>query len=363
MALSTMTPRERLYAAIAGREVDHVPFSPFLAYVWGSFPAAVQEAGHLAFYRSIGCDPLFRAAPCPVTRTVEGVEVERREEADRVLLRTVTPVGTLCAAAQKSAEGSTAFLVEHPLKTEEDYRVQLWIEERARYAYAPEQAEAHLAGEGREGLSLGMLLPTGKTAYQRLVEHHAGTEELIYALMDFPETVEALWSAMVANDLAAVELAVRCGYDYFLTFEDSSTQNYSPDQYDRYIGAEIGQWCETLAAHGKGYVQHACGHVRALVRRMADHGVCAVESLSPPPTGDVALREARAAVGDRLGIIGGIEPTEFLRRDLDDLARYTEEVIADGCGGPFILANSDSCPRGVTVEKFRRVAEVARASG
>ncbi|MFW5856273.1 MAG: uroporphyrinogen decarboxylase family protein [Planctomycetota bacterium] len=361
MAPSTMTGRERVTAAIEGKETDRTPFSPFLAYVWESFPAEVQERGQIAFHEAIGADPLFRGAACPVRATAADVETTSNTEGDRILHTVTTPVGTLTATAMRSEEGETAFLVEHPLKTEEDYRIQLWIEEHTRVEYAPEAAEQFLAETGDRGLALGMLLPAGKSAYQRLVEHHAGTEELIYALMDFPGTVEALWEAMVANDLKAVRLAVQSGYDYFTTWEDSSTQNYSPDQYDRYIGAEIGQWCALLAAHGKKYVQHACGHMKALLPRLPEHGAHAVESLSPPPTGNVTLREARALVGDRLGIVGGIEPTEFLNRSLDELGPYVEEVLADGQGGPFLLANSDSCPPGVTVEKFRRVAEVAAA--
>ncbi len=66
-------------------------------------------------------------------------------------------------------------------------------------------------------------------------------------------------------------------------------------------------------------------------------------------------------MGKRLGIIGGIEPTEFLYRSESELPAYVEQVIADGQGGPLILANSDSCPPGVTEEKFRIVAETAKA--
>ncbi len=61
-----MTSKERIQAALEGREVDHVPFSPFLAYVWESFPEAVREKGQLAFHKDIGADPLWRGAPCPV---------------------------------------------------------------------------------------------------------------------------------------------------------------------------------------------------------------------------------------------------------------------------------------------------------
>ena len=62
-----------------------------------------------------------------------------------------------------------------------------------------------------------------------------------------------------------------------------------------------------------------------------------------------------------MGIIGGIEPTQFLNLSEAELGPYVESVIEEGQGGPFLLANSDSCPPGVTVEKFKIAAEVARA--
>jgi uroporphyrinogen-III decarboxylase len=93
---------------------------------------------------------------------------------------------------------------------------------------------------------------------------------------------------------------------------------------------------------------------------MRRSGAVGVESISPPPTGDVPLREARELVGGDFAIIGGIEPTQFLNLPVDALPSYVEQVIADGQGGPFVLANSDSCPPGVTVEKFALVAEIAR---
>lgn len=356
-----MTAKERILASLHGQPVDHVPFSPFLAYVWESFPAEIQHAGPLAFHRAVGADPLWRGAPCPVKAVPpEGIERRTVEEADRLVTHVATPVGSFRFAYARSDSGNTSFLVEHPLKTEEDYKVRMWIEENTRYVRSPEPVAEHFRGQGREGLSLGQLIPRCKSAYQDLVEFFVGTEELAYAQFDFPGTVRALWEIMVENDLKAVAMALEADYDYFITWEDSSTQNYSPAQYDEFIGSEIGAWCRLLAGAGKHYVQHACGHVAALTARMRDHGVFAIESISPPPTGNLSIRDARALVGDGMGIIGGIEPTQFLHLPLGKLGPYVESVIADARGGPFVLANSDSCPPGVTVEKFRRVAEVAR---
>src|SRR5450830_1547169 len=93
---------------------------------------------------------------------------------------------------------------------------------------------------------------------------------------------------------------------------------------------------------------------------MKAHGVHAVESLSPPPTGNITIRDARKAIGATMGIIGGIEPTQFLRLSEAQLKPYVESVIGEAAGGPFVLANSDSCPPGVTIGKFEVVADIAR---
>jgi hypothetical protein len=356
-----MNSKERIIAALEGQKPDHIPFSPFLAYVWDYFPERIRDMGQLAFQQMIGADPLWRGAPCPVeSLSIDGLRCAELKEEGQTVTILETPVGTLRRAAQTSPQGDTTFLVEHPVKTVEDLKVAMWIEERIRYAYNPAPVRKHLAGMGSEGLSLGMLIPRKKSAYQSLVEHWVGTEELVYLMADFPETVKELWEVMVRNDLAAVRLAAQSEYAYFTTWENSSTQNYSPDQYDQFIGSEIGEWCRILSQSGKRYVQHACGHTKALLGRMRKHGVFAVESVSPPPTGNVSIREARKILETEVGIIGGIEATKFLGLSERDLAPYVESVIADAAGGPFVLANSDSCPPGVTVEKMKLVAEIAK---
>jgi hypothetical protein len=359
---AAMTSRERIRAALEGQAVDHLPFCPFLAYVWESFGPEIQEAGQLAFHHVVGADPLWRGAPCPTRfQLPDEVTVREREDADRIHVEIETPVGTLQQAHIKSTTGNTTFLVEHPLKTPEDFKIRTWIEAHTQVIYDPGEMQAHFADQGREGVSIGMLIPRSKSAYQSLVEHHVGTEALIYALVDYPEIVEALWQTMVEKDLEAAALALDADYDYYLTWEDSGTQNYSPRQYERYIASEIRQWCTLLAQGNKRYLQHACGHVRDILALLQESGPYGIESISPPPTGNLTMRQARSLVGDDFALIGGIEPTSFLNLPLKALGPYVESVIADLCGGPFLLANSDSCPPGVTVEKFQLVAEVAKA--
>ena len=356
-----MTSKERIQAALEGREVDHVPFSPFLVYVWESFPETVREKGQLAFHKDIGTDPLWRGAPCPVAAIHPEMEICSYQDGNRSVTETITPVGKLRQASIASHEAGTSFLVEHPLKTEEDYKVRLWIEENTSYELCLESVKKHFTANDSAGFSIGMLIPRGKSAFQQMIENYVGTVELIYALEDYPDTVETLWQTMVEKDLEAVRLAAETeSYEYFLTWEDSGTQNYSPKLFNKYIASEIRQWCDLLKANGKRYFQHACGHVKAILVPMKESGVYGVESIPAPPTGDLSLGAARELVGSDFGIIGGIEPTHFLNLSMEELEPYVEQVISAGSGGPFVLANSDSCPPGVTVEKFKLVSDIAK---
>ena len=353
-----MTARERLINALEGREVDRIPWSPFLAYVWEHFPKDIQDRGQCEFLKEIGADPLWRGAVCPVAQSTPGMEIRNIEVSDGVITELVTPVGSIQLRYRLSSEGNTMFLVEHPLKSEEDFKVQLWIEEHTEIMMADQGPVSDALSW--DGLVIGMMTPRSKTAFQLLVEHLVGTEELAYALYDYPDTVESLLQAMVENDLKAVRLAAESDLQYFLTWEDSSTQNYSPVMYRKYIAPEIRSFCDILAPYGKSYIQHACGHVKDLLPIMKESGVKAVESLASPPTGNVEMADARGSLGADVGIIGGIEPTKFLNLSIRELEPYVEQVIADCSGGPFVLANSDSCPPGVSVEKFKLVGQIVR---
>jgi len=121
------------------------------------------------------------------------------------------------------------------------------------------------------------------------------------------------------------------------------------------------RWAEIMHDAGKLLLHHACGHLRALLPIMAEEGVDAVESLSPPPTGNIEIWEAQAILGQRTGLVGGIEPVNFLNLDLPALRVYVEDLLARMDHRRWILANSDSCPPGVTQEKFRLVTEIVKA--
>lgn len=370
-----MTPRQRLLAALRGQEVDRLPWSPFLAYWWEHRPQVVQGRGQAWFFKEIGADALLRGFTTPFTSSdvhglkyyesfcnpIPGCEVRREEKGDELRVEYETPVGTLTVRARNSAIGNTWFVTEHPVKRREDYKILSYIIERMVIAPNYEAIQQEIESVGEDGLSMPLISPFLKTPFQSLVEHFVGTQQLVYDLMDYPEEVEALLEVMSERAMQAVRIAVESPVEAFITWEDTSITNISPTLFERYIAPEMNRWGQLVHAAGKLFVHHACGHVRALLPAMAKETVDAVESLSPPPTGNIEVWEAQEILGSQVGIIGGIEPVHFLTLDLNNFREYVETLLDRVKPHRYILANSDSCPPGISVEKFRLVTQIVRS--
>jgi len=192
------------------------------------------------------------------------------------------------------------------------------------------------------------------------VEHWCGTENLVYALCDFPEIVEECLAAMGEKDNESLEISLRSSADGFIFWEDSSTTNISPDLFSRYTAPQVNAWGKRIHADGRLLVHHACGHLRDLLPLMAKTEADIIESISPPPTGNIDLPEAISKLPESKGLIGGLEPVFLETCTMEQLDARVEELLTAMKGRRFVLANSDSCPPGVAHEKFLRVSEAVR---
>lgn len=355
MNKSIMTPKERMLAAMRGQEVDRLPWSPFLAYLWESLPKEITEKGQLSFLQSIGADPLFRGSHI----VFDIVRENCRMYGDFTNTNYETPMGTLTAKRLYSPAGNTWFLSKHPVKTKEDFKILAYIYENTVVKPNFEIYEKDREVLGEQGLYIPLIGTDSKTSFQSMVEYWVGTEELVYALMDYPEVVGECLGAMREVSVRTVEAAVQCSAEAFIFWEDSSTTNISPAYFEKYAAPEINSWGKIIHEADKLLIHHACGHVRGLLPKMANTEIDIIESISPPPTGNIELWQAKDILPEHIGLIGGIEPTVFLRSTPEELEAYVLNLLDKmGNKGRFILANSDSCPPGVSIEKFKLVTDI-----
>jgi uroporphyrinogen-III decarboxylase len=374
-----MTPKERIVAALRGREVDRVPWCPFFTYWWDAQSEERQKAGQPAFCREIGADALLRGPTTAFTASdllglaevplgssynlkddLPGCTISRTEDAGHKYVRWETSVGRLEVTLTFSPQGGTWFVTGHPVKKKEDYKTLQWMVERMRLRPHYEEVHAQIDELGGDGLVVPLVSPFLKSPFQSLLEHFVGTEKLCYDLFDFPEVVEQTIAAMGRRAREAVHLSAESRAEAFISWEDSSTTNLSPDMFRRYVAPELDAWGAILHQEGKMLIHHACGHLRDLLPIIAGEQVDAVESVSPPPTGNIEIWDAQALLGDRMGLIGGIEPVKFQAYQGRQFESYVREILQRTAGTHYILANSDSCPPAVSEENFRMVGRLVR---
>ena len=365
-----MTSRERILKALSGEKTDRVPFSPFLTYWWESQEDALTDKGELEFLESIGADPLFRGH-YPMhgknyedillwKKTIDDCEISTQVQGNTRVTTYYTSKGDLRMGHKYVESGNTWFLVDHPVKEEEDFLILKHIMDSTHLEpdYARFEQEEEKLGE--RGLILPLVCPEMKSSFQAMLETWVGTEEMVYSIMDFPELVQETLDSMYRVSREAAEIAANSSSPVFLSWEDTSTTNISPQYYRDYILPEINMWCDILHKKGKRYVQHACGRLKALLPDMAGSKIDVLESVSPAPTGDVDLHDLDRIFPECISIVGGIEPVTLLNASEEEVLGKARELLDIMKNRGYILANSDSCPPGVSIEKFKALARLVK---
>jgi len=323
-------------------------------------PEEIRKKGMLEYYKSIGADPLFRGYCNLIKKTYKNCSISEKIADGEKQVLYETPVGTIKSQYKYTPEGNTWFLTSHPVKSEEDFKILTYINEDMTITPDFSKYDAGINSMGDEALLMPIISSEMKSSFQSLLENWVGTEELTYAVYDFPDALNECLSVMRNNSKTAAEYAAQCDAESFIFWEDSSTGNLSPSFFRDYIADEISMWADILHDNDKYLIHHACGQLRGLIPEMAKTGIDMIESVSPPPTGDIYTYEAREMLPESVGLIGGIEPTVLLNYNIDDLADYVTQIIEKTGKRKFILGNADSCPPGVDIEKFRMISRLVR---
>lgn len=111
--------------------------------------------------------------------------------------------------------------------------------------------------------------------------------------------------------------------------EDASTTLYSPEFFNKHLKPIIREYCKIIKEAGEIAVVHACGHLKGLTKiiKLKEIGMDCIESVSPPPTGNVNLHNFKKALPG-VCVMGGIHANAWLF-ELEDFKKYVKELIIE----------------------------------
>lgn len=204
---------------------------------------------------------------------------------------------------------------------------------------------------GGSGMNAAVL---HSTPVYELIQCFMGMENFHYLFFDYRKETLELINKMFKKFIQCYEVYAKTDIPAIVIPEDASTTLYSPAFFDEYLNPVINEYCRIINSRDKISVVHACGHLEGLKKSFSRIDVDCIESVSPPPTGNVSIREFKKALPG-VCIMGGI-PANCYLKELDDFKKYVSELILENKDrGNFILSSGDSVPADAKIENIRSI--------
>ncbi len=340
-----LSSRERLRRVFGCQPTDRMPIR-----LWGVDPMfpygsptweplyEMTERYQLDIIRSWA--PAAEERDQPVVHSTS----ERRESGRPHLweIETVlqTPAGPLTQIHCQPKDGGPGYVTKHYLDTVEDARRWLSIPQPAPQFRVDSYFDLEKKSGDRALLMVGLAEPMYS------VQAMMGSETFGYWLMDERPLLHELVDRAYAGIEATAKrfLAHGVGDTYGWVGPElcipplASVRDFREFvfEYDRRI-------IDLVHDAGKTVWIHCHGDMSPVLEEFVAMGVDCLNPIEPPPIGKITLAQAKQRVAGRMCLEGGIEDGDFHLKQPDEMARITEDVVAQGKpGGGFILCPSSS---------------------
>ncbi|NPV09819.1 MAG: hypothetical protein HPY83_17900 [Anaerolineae bacterium] len=377
-----MTSRERLLATIRHEEPDRVPVSPRIwAFLmdyygggsWEFILRASQEFDYDIYFATPGPLPAFigpsltyRSFPSPEVRVTQEITEEAR--AVTVRRRFDTPAGPLTDVVYYAPPGFeygiSPSLVwrEHMIKEPEDLdKLHYVLPDPTRPSLAQYWEIERIIGDR------GIVELTMSPPLDHFLGDLRGLTNLMldyYADRPFFDRMFVFFEDYSLRLLKAVlEEGVR--FIFGTWYYASLSAGWSPAIFREVFAPLVRKHAALVHEYEGIYHIYDDGKMMQTLGDYVRSGADVVETLTPPPVGDVDLAEAKRLYGDLTCLKGYMDLLYVIKmgtpESIDRAVREAIEIAAPG--GGFILGSSDSFREGTPVENVRAYFEAAHKYG
>jgi len=195
-----------------------------------------------------------------------------------------------------------------------------------------------------------------------------GPEGMLIAGIEEPELLAAVCrlaqDAHLRNLRAMLELGLPVVWDSW--FQCGPSVGWSLETYRTLFLPLVKETVELAHEFGALFIYQDDGKMRDIIPLLADIGVDAVSGLQPPDVGNVILKDVKAQFGNRLALMGGLDPCYTFDLGTPAAVRAAvRQAIADaGEGGGYILATGEAVdPTTTPAESIHAAVQATREYG
>jgi len=219
-----------------------------------------------------------------------------------------TPVGKLNSIYAANTSNPGTFPKKWWITCEDDMKVAIWIEERCEWEWDEEHYQKVYSEWGDLGLPT-IFMP--RVNVQHLYIDDMGVEAAIYALMDYPKTVEKYFQVLNESHERLIEVINKSPIEVINFGDNVHAGTLPPNLFKKYVLPAYQRRNELLHKAGKFTHAHWDGDVKPLLPFAKETGLDGIEAITPKPQGDVTLEEVKEALGDEMFLLDGIAAILF----------------------------------------------------
>lgn len=372
-----MTSRERLLAILnKEKEIDRTGWSPLIdGYYMSSLS---PEKDIIDAFKEINADVMERhvftwnsnlenkkigidSDSSSISFTENGIKVSeelKKVEKGTLLTRHYEIPGHILTSKSIYTKESPfiPFPLEPFIKTAEDIEAFIYVKKREKYI---ERFSNFVKEDNRIG-EAGIATDTAPTSpIQDIIQHLIGIEKFYTVFFtDHLNELEKLMEVMHEKNIEAYKLLANSPASVVISYENTSTTLVSPAIYEKYSLPYIDDYVNIVHKKNKIFLTHRCGELKWLVgllKKGKDDGII---DISPEPTGDLNIWDAREAWPDKI-VQGGLDPTILTQWSIGKVKNYVK-LILNKTGGRdrLIIGTADATPKDAKFENLKAVGEV-----
>jgi hypothetical protein len=362
-----MNYRQHNLAIFQRQPVDQVLFQPRIEpwfdwhRIFNSTPEKYKFEHVSELFDALDCSMryvhYYTGMPDPVVQHYNSnVRIERQEKDGRAHVCYHTPFGDL-TETQHFTIDHTWRTVSFAVKNRDDLRALKWLYENINFSFDP---HAFLQGSDYVGDRGEPQFWVPKSPYQALAQIWMKLDNLIFALIDCPDEVEAAMQAIDKAYDPLYEGICDAGLVNIVNSgENIHEQLLSPSYFKRFLLPFWEKRVDQLRNAGIYSHVHIDGYFKHLLPLLKEIPHDGLEALTPEPQGDVTLEEIKEYIGDKI-LLDGIPAVLFMETYPREQLIETTEQIIELFHPNLVLGISDELPQGAGLESMERVEMIAK---
>ena len=193
-------------------------------------------------------------------------------------------------------------------------------------------------------------------------------DDLLIAEIENPELIEGICrmtqDVHLRNLRAMLEEGLGVVYDSW--FQAGPSTGRSPASYRRFFLPLIKETVDLAHEYDAIFLYQDDGKMKDIIPMLVEAGVDVVSGLQPPDVGDVVLREVKQEFGDRVALLGGLDPCyTFDMGSADTVRAAVRQAVEDAAtGGGYVLGTAEAVdPTQTEAGTLRALVAAAREFG